>query len=227
MDNENNFGIKEPEKCDEPRTDTPREADAAAAAPNEADSTSDSGSDTPYAHTEAQAPEYTPPQPPYSQPPLPQYGSYQSNDGSSFNNTVNYQQSEPNGMSTASLVMGIISLVLCCCFYVSIPLGALGILFAILSKGKDQTMCGRSKTGLGLSIAGLVLTILLTIGMLVANLTYMGSDGFSRQMKEYMEYYNRGYYDGEEDIDDLLDRYLNDNGYDSSPKSSYHFDNNL
>ncbi len=60
-------------------------------------------------------------------------------------------------------------------------------------------MSGRSKTGLGLSIAGLVLTILLTIGMLVANLTYMGSEGFSRQMKEYMEYYNRGYYDGEED----------------------------
>ncbi|MEE0420404.1 MAG: DUF4190 domain-containing protein [Lachnospiraceae bacterium] len=229
MDNENNFGIKEPEKNDEPWTDIPRE-DTAAAAPNEADLTSESGSDTPSAHTADQAPEYThphPPQEPYVPPSSPQYGSYQNTDGPSLNNTVNYQQSEPNSMSTASLVMGIISLVLCCCFYVSIPLGALGILFAILSKGKDQTMSGRSKTGLGLSIAGLVLTILLTIGMLVANLTYMGSEGFSRQMKEYMEYYNRGYYDGEEDIDDLLDRYLNDNGYDSRPKNSYHFENDL
>ena len=136
---------------------------------------------TPSAHTADQAPEYThphPPQEPYVPPSSPQYGSYQNTDGPSLNNTVNYQQSEPNSMSTASLVMGIISLVLCCCFYVSIPLGALGILFAILSKGKDQTMSGRSKTGLGLSIAGLVLTILLTIGMLVANLTYMGSEGF-------------------------------------------------
>lgn len=227
MDNEKNFGIEEPEKCDEPRTDILREDHAAAAAPNEADGNSDSGSDTPSAHTGTQAPEYTPPQTPHGQPPSPQYGSYQNNGGPSFNNTVNYQQSEPNSMSTASLVMGIISLVLCCCFYVSIPLGALGILFAILSKGKDQTMSGRSKTGLGLSIAGLVLTILLTIGMLVANLTYMGSEGFSRQMKEYMEYYNRGYYDGEDDIDDLLDRYLNDNGYDSRPKSSYHFEDDL
>ena len=40
----------------------------------------------------------------------------------------------PNTFATASLVLGILSLVLCCCCYVSIPLGGLGILFAILSK---------------------------------------------------------------------------------------------
>ena len=33
----------------------------------------------------------------------------------------------PNTFATASLVLGILSLVLCCCCYVSIPLGGLGI----------------------------------------------------------------------------------------------------
>ncbi len=44
MDNENNFGIKEPEKNDEPWTDIPR--GHCCGCPNEADLTSESGSDT-------------------------------------------------------------------------------------------------------------------------------------------------------------------------------------
>ena len=55
-----------------------------------------------------------------------------------------------NGMSIASLVMGILSLVCCCCGYVGIALGALGIIFALLSR-QDEPMNTQAKVGLILS----------------------------------------------------------------------------
>lgn len=119
----------------------------------------------------------------------------------------------PSGFASASLVLGILSLVLGCCFYVSIPLGGLGILFAILSK-KSADMEGRAKAGLGLSIAGLVLSILLTIVAVFSFVVYSTRTGMS--MEEYMDQYFREIY-GEEapDVDsDLLEDYLRDNGID-------------
>lgn len=119
----------------------------------------------------------------------------------------------PSGFASASLVLGILSLVLGCCCYVSIPLGGLGILFAILSK-KTAVMEGRARAGLGLSIAGLVLSILLTIIALFSFVTYSTRTGMS--MEEYMDQYFREIY-GEDapNIDsDLLEDYLRDNGID-------------
>ncbi|MDD3338553.1 MAG: DUF4190 domain-containing protein [Lachnospiraceae bacterium] len=57
-------------------------------------------------------------------------------------------------MSMVSLILGICSIVLICCG-LSMPLGALGIIFAILSRGAGK-MDGMSKVGLGLSIGGIV-----------------------------------------------------------------------
>ncbi|MCD7907735.1 MAG: DUF975 family protein, partial [Clostridium sp.] len=66
----------------------------------------------------------------------------------------------PNGMATASLVMGILSLVCCWCGYVGIAFGSLGIIFALLSK-RDEPMSGQAKTGLTLSIIGLALYVMI------------------------------------------------------------------
>lgn len=108
-----------------------------------------------------------------------------------------------NGMSTASLVLGIIAMVLCCCFYFSIPLGALGIIFAILSKGSSRQMSGRAKTGLGLSIASVCLSILLVVGTIAT----VGLSSFNQQMRDYMEYYYGDYYDQYDRYDDYDDDY--------------------
>ena len=91
----------------------------------------------------------------------------------------------PNTVATASLVLGILSLVLCCCCYVSIPLGGLGILFAILSK-TGKAMQGRAKTGLSLSIVGLCLTLFLTIAMIASTIS---NGEFQRQYQYYQEYF--------------------------------------
>ena len=114
---------------------------------------------------------------------------------------------QPNGFASAALTLGILSLTLCCCCYVSIPLAALGILFAILSKGKEPHMQGRAKTGIVLSTIGLGLTILLTC---VSLLVLMNNTGSRKQVKEYMEYYM-----GDDFDSDSLDEFFrNYGGYD-------------
>ncbi|MBQ6128148.1 MAG: DUF4190 domain-containing protein [Lachnospiraceae bacterium] len=63
-------------------------------------------------------------------------------------------------LATASLVLGIISLVsmLCCCPFV---FSAIGIVLALLSKGAESTLRPRAKTGLVLSITGIVISVIL------------------------------------------------------------------
>ena len=58
---------------------------------------------------------------------------------------------ESKGLSIASMVLGIVSLVMLCIWYVSIPCAILAIIFAII---------GRKKGGKGMATAGLVLGII-------------------------------------------------------------------
>ena len=61
---------------------------------------------------------------------------------------------------TASLVMGIISMVLLCTGVLSIPAGALGILFSTLGKKPGVQRSNHSKCGLLLSIIGMTAGII-------------------------------------------------------------------
>lgn len=61
------------------------------------------------------------------------------------------QQNGGKGLSIASMVLGIVSVVLCCLWYVSLPCAILAIIFGIIGKKRD---------GRGMAIAGLVLGII-------------------------------------------------------------------
>ena len=63
-------------------------------------------------------------------------------------------------LATASMVLGIISLfsILCCCPFV---FSAIGIVLALLSKGAEEALKPRAKTGLILSVVGLVVSFVL------------------------------------------------------------------
>lgn len=65
-----------------------------------------------------------------------------------------------NGKATASLVMGILSLLSCCTCLGGIVLGILAICFALISK-LDGKMKSEAKAGLILGIIGLVLTLIV------------------------------------------------------------------
>ena len=64
-----------------------------------------------------------------------------------------------NAMETAAMALGTASLVLCSCLYLSIPFGALAILFALLSRGKRTSMSAKARNGLILGIVGIIVTI--------------------------------------------------------------------
>ncbi|WP_394913350.1 hypothetical protein [uncultured Robinsoniella sp.] len=93
---------------------------------------------------------------------------------------------ESNSFSTAAMILGIVSLVSSCCLYISIPVGAVGIILALLSKGSSSKMDSRSKTGLGISIAGICISFVMIIAVLVSD-TYLGST--QKLYQDYLEYY--------------------------------------
>lgn len=70
------------------------------------------------------------------------------------------QGSDGNGMSIASLVLGILSM-LCTCFpFVPLIFGILGIIFAVCGRKKSTLCYGKPS---GLAVGGLVLSIIGTI----------------------------------------------------------------
>lgn len=65
---------------------------------------------------------------------------------------------EEKGFSIASMVLGIISVVLCCIYYISIPCAILALIFGI---------AGKSKGGKGMAITGIILGI-ITLALYVS-----------------------------------------------------------
>ena len=78
------------------------------------------------------------------------------------------------------------------CLYLAIPFSALGILFAILSRDKNHQMHGRARIGLGISIAGLVISLILTVYVFMTYLPYIQSGQFQQYLEEYMDRYYGG-----------------------------------
>lgn len=68
-------------------------------------------------------------------------------------------EQRPNHMAVASQVLGIISAATFCCCGLSIALGGLGIVFALLSKVEDH-LDKKARIGLICSIIGVLLGIL-------------------------------------------------------------------
>lgn len=64
---------------------------------------------------------------------------------------------QQKGLSIAAMVLGIVSVALCCIWYLSIPCAILAIIFGVIGKKRD---------GKGMAIAGLVLGI-VAIGLYV------------------------------------------------------------
>lgn len=75
---------------------------------------------------------------------------------------MDYRYRKPNNFSTTSCIMGSISLLTMCTGIFSIPTGALGVLFAVLSK-KEKRMDSGAKLGCILSAIGLCSGLALTI----------------------------------------------------------------
>lgn len=107
-------------------------------------------------------------------------GSTAGNTESYTGGTVNPPQQPGNkkGMAIASMVLGIVAVVLFCLWYISIPAAIVGLILGVLSNkaGKD----GMATAGIVLSIIALAIAIIWILGLsaLVAGL--MGAAGSLR-----------------------------------------------
>ena len=92
-----------------------------------------------------------------------------------------------NLFETASWMFAIAAILSCTCFYGSYILGALAIVFALLSRGGQMKMSPRAKLGLILGIFAIILTTVVTIGAVYIALEEYGS--FENILREYCNMY--------------------------------------
>jgi len=118
----------------------------------------------------------------------------------SYEPQFQYQQHRPlNLFEAASWVLAIAAILSCTCFYGSYILGALAIVFALLSRGGQMKMSPRAKLGLILGIFAIILTTVVTIGAVSIALEEYGS--FENILREYCNMYG---YDFEELYGDMF-----------------------
>lgn len=104
---------------------------------------------------------------------------------------MSYQSPPPSGaplsqgMAIGSLVCGIASIVLFCVWWLSIPLGIVAVVLAVMVKGKiargEASGAGLAKAGMICGIIGAVLSILITV------LAIVGFTMFGDKVKQEME----------------------------------------
>lgn len=129
-------------------------------------------------------------------------GGYQNNNSSPYNGYQNssYMPTGSSTMATVALVLGICSILFTCCGG-SCFFGAIGIILALLSRGSGH-MNAQAKVGLGLSIGGIILGIIVTLLMIIFSIAPSG------KLEQYMDTIERYSYIYESDDDYLpLDEY--------------------
>ena len=82
--------------------------------------------------------------------------------------TPQAKQEDKRGFSIASMVLGIISLVFCFVWIISIPSAILAIIFGILgikSTGKGMSIAGLVTSGIGIIISFVIFVLLIVVGI--------------------------------------------------------------
>lgn len=96
-----------------------------------------------------------------------------------------------NPFSIASVVCGMLSITLCCLGILSLPFGALGILFAVLTKRLEEPLSPLSLNGIVLSGLGILLGLCVTGYALY---TFATDEEYRDAVQQYYEYYNSSYF---------------------------------
>ncbi len=102
-------------------------------------------------------------------------------------------EKDRKGFAIASMVLGIIALVLFCIVYISIPCAILALIFGILSVKSSKR--GMAIAGITTGAIGFILTVLLYvfIFVVVGVGTYTGLDSLQDALEEY-EHNNYDYH---------------------------------
>lgn len=138
---------------------------------------------------------------------------YNNNEIPPVNNQVNnnnlYTNNQPNGMATASLILGILAVVSICCVYGSYLFGGIAITLGLLSRGKNNKLSSNALIGTILSIVGMVVSTIIIVVSCITLLSSFGS--FDEFMDAYESYYENIYGDEFPFDSDLFNNDFNEN----------------
>lgn len=117
-----------------------------------------------------------------------------------------------SAMSTASVIFAFVSIFSSLMFYIAIPAGALSILFALLSRGRNKHVTGKCRIAILASIIGITASIVTTV---VAVRTVMKNPELRRQVESTFNYYAQ-----ELGLDVEFDDYFGDGGKETEDDAS-------
>lgn len=137
----------------------------------------------------------------YQNPPVVENAQGQSQSYETYNNYVQPQVDTSKGFQIASLILGIVSIVgCCCCGFLIIPCAIVGLILGIIGMKKAKE-CGVNS---GMSLAGIITSAVgIVIGIICAaviGIAYLVDD--SSFMEDFYYEYGEGYYDEYYDYDD-------------------------
>lgn len=122
-----------------------------------------------------------------------------------------YQPEPKNTFAIVAMVLGLCSLLSLCTFFLPIPLGALSIVFVILSRRQSKKMAGPALTGLITSLVGLFISLLFFISVMGTAFSLLkpeNRDELNRQFESVygmdFEDYMENFYG--EDFNDIMNR---------------------
>lgn len=104
---------------------------------------------------------------------------------------VEEPKKDRKGFCIASMVLGIIALVLFCVWYLSIPCAILAVIFGILgikSKGKGMAIAGLVTGSIGLVVSVLIIIFLVIVGVAVGISDSLDWDDTYNNSRHYRNY---------------------------------------
>ncbi len=102
-------------------------------------------------------------------------------------------EKDKKGFSIAALVLGIIAIVLCCVWYISVPCGILAIIFGIIgikSSKKGMSIAGLITGAIGLVISIIMFVALVFFGMVIGLSEGLDSLDYDSSYYDDFDFYN-------------------------------------
>ena len=109
-------------------------------------------------------------------------------------------EKDKKGFSIAALVLGIIAIVCCCVWYISVPCGILAIIFGVV--GIKSSKIGMSIAGLITGAIGLVISIVMFIALVFLGMVIGLSDGLDGLDYDSSYYDDFDFYDNNRSLFD-------------------------
>lgn len=146
---------------------------------------------------------------------------YVQNDSDTTNNSgttintgtvINEDKKDKKGFSIAAIIFGIISIVLSCIWYISVPSGIVAIILGII--GLSSSKRGLSIAGIVTGVIGMILTVLLIIAVVVLGLVALSNFGgdLYNNLEDFENTLNQNIEDYGDNFEDQLNQTLEDYG---------------